>query len=115
MRVFQQESLRIIMKDVHQGTYWMPKQKHCLVRAAQESQSKLYMFPLLAPASEGQTNAVLQKHNPVPSLRIGTQSAYKQERHTEISALAGIQVKVKEAGQIFPGVPSAIVIVCGYA
>lgn len=54
------------------------------------------MLPPLVPASVGQTNAVLQKHNSVPLLRIETQSAHKQERYTEIWALAGIQVKVKE-------------------
>lgn len=85
-----------------------------MIRAAQENQSDLYMLPPLAPASAGKTNAVLQKYNSVPSL-IETQSAYKQERHTEILALVGIQAKVKEARLIFPGVPSALVIVCGYS
>lgn len=56
-----------------------------------------------------------KNNNSVLSLRIETQSAYKQERHTEILVLVGIQVKVKEARLMFPGIPSALVIVCGYA
>lgn len=56
LRVSQQESLRITMNAMYESIYRTPKHKHCLVRAAQESQSKLYMLPPLTPSSAEQTS-----------------------------------------------------------